>query len=314
MEFQTKIKLKPQGHNQIDYDSKLVLLGSCFAENIGSKFKYYKFQSLLNPFGVLFHTKAIETVLKKAINKEQYTDSDVFFYNEQWHCFDAHSRLSNTSRAQLLLNLNTILELISKQINNATHIVITLGTAWVYNVISTNSTVANCHKLPQNEFNKVLLSIEEIKQSLQSIINNIKSVNSKASIVFTVSPVRHLKDGFIENTLSKAHLISAIHQVLNEEIFYFPSFEIMIDELRDYRFYKSDMLHPNNTAITYIWEKFKAVWMTSEANNTMKEVENIQMGMLHKPFNSQSTAHQKFLDNLEMSKLKLQNKHQHISF
>jgi len=314
MEFQTKIKLKPQGHNQIDYDSKLVLLGSCFAENIGSKFKYYKFQSLLNPFGVLFHTKAIETVLKKAINKEQYTDSDVFFYNEQWHCFDVHSRLSNTSRTQLLLNLNTNLKLISKQINNATHIVITLGTAWVYNVISTNSTVANCHKLPQNEFNKVLLSIEEIKQSLQSIINNIKSVNSKASIVFTVSPVRHLKDGFIENTLSKAHLISAIHQVLNEEIFYFPSFEIMIDELRDYRFYKSDMLHPNNTAITYIWEKFKAVWMTSEANNTMKEVENIQMGMLHKPFNSQSTAHQKFLDNLEMSKLKLQNKHQHISF
>ena len=290
------------------------MLGSCFAENIGSKFKYYKFQSLLNPFGVLFHTKAIETVLKKAINKEQYTDSDVFFYNEQWHCFDAHSRLSNTSRAQLLLNLNTNLELISKQINNATHIVITLGTAWVYNVISTNSTVANCHKLPQNEFNKVLLSIEEIKQSLQSIINNIKSVNSKASIVFTVSPVRHLKDGFIENTLSKAHLISAIHQVLNEEIFYFPSFEIMIDELRDYRFYKSDMLHPNNTAIIYIWEKFITVWMTSEANNTMKEVENIQMGMLHKPFNSQSTAHQKFLDNLERSKLKLQNKHQHISF
>jgi len=314
MEFQTKIKLKLQGHNQIDYDSKLVLLGSCFAENIGSKFKYYKFQSLLNPFGVLFHTKAIETVLKKAINKEQYTDSDVFFYNEQWHCFDAHSRLSNTSRAQLLLNLNTNLELISKQINNATHIVITLGTAWVYNVISTNSTVANCHKLPQNEFNKVLLSIEEIKQSLQSIINNIKSVNSKASIVFSVSPVRHLKDGFIENTLSKAHLISAIHQVLNEEIFYFPSFEIMIDELRDYRFYKSDMLHPNNTAIIYIWEKFITVWMTSEANNTMKEVENIQMGMLHKPFNSQSTAHQKFLDNLERSKLKLQNKHQHISF
>lgn len=314
MEFQTKIKLKPQGHNQIDYDSKLVLLGSCFAENIGSKFKYYKFQSLLNPFGVLFHTKAIETVLKKAINKEQYTDSDVFFYNEQWHCFDVHSRLSNTSRTQLLLNLNTNLKLISKQINNATHIVITLGTAWVYNVISTNSTVANCHKLPQNEFNKVLLSIEEIKQSLQSIINNIKSVNSKASIVFTVSPVRHLKDGFIENTLSKAHLISAIHQVLNEEIFYFPSFEIMIDELRDYRFYKSDMLHPNNTAIIYIWEKFITVWMTSEANNTMKEVENIQMGMLHKPFNSQSTAHQKFLDNLEMSKLKLQNKHQHISF
>ena len=314
MEFQTKIKLKPQGHNQIDYDSKLVLLGSCFAENIGSKFKYYKFQSLLNPFGVLFHTKAIETVLKKAINKEQYTDSDVFFYNEQWHCFDVHSRLSNTSRTQLLLNLNTNLELISKQINNATHIVITLGTAWVYNVISTNSTVANCHKLPQNEFNKVLLSIEEIKQSLQSIINNIKSVNSKASIVFTVSPVRHLKDGFIENTLSKAHLISAIHQVLNEEIFYFPSFEIMIDELRDYRFYKSDMLHPNNTAIIYIWEKFITVWMTSEANNTMKEVENIQMGMLHKPFNSQSSAHQKFLDNLERSKLKLQNKHQHISF
>ncbi|MEJ6792127.1 MAG: GSCFA domain-containing protein [Lacinutrix sp.] len=314
MKLQTQIKLKNQDNNQIDYESKLLLLGSCFSENIGSKFQYYKFQSISNPFGILFHPKAIERILERAIHNKKFDESDVFFNNEQWHSFDVHSQLSNPSKKQLLINLNKNLELINKQITNATHVVITLGTAWVYNLISTGNTVANCHKIPQKEYNKILLSTKDVVKGLQATLNSIKTINSNASIIFTVSPVRHIKDGFVDNTLSKAHLISAIHQLTNKDTFYFPSFEIMLDELRDYRFYNSDMLHPNNTAIEYIWEKFIDVWMSSETKNIMKEVEVIQMGMQHRPFNFESNAHQKFLENLEINKLKLQKKQPNIIF
>lgn len=314
MKLQTQITLKKQDNNLIDYGSKLLLLGSCFSENIGNKFEYYKFQSLTNPFGVLFHPKAIEAILEKAIKQEKYTENDVFFHNEQWHCFDAHSQLSNSSKEQLVVGLNNNLEVINKQIIKSSHVIITLGTAWVYNLIKTNNAVANCHKLPQKEFNKVLLSIKEIKQSLEAIIERVKTLNTKVSIVFTVSPVRHIKDGFIENTLSKSHLISAIHQVINKEVSYFPAFEVMLDELRDYRFYKSDMLHPNALAIEYIWQKFQKVWIAHEALDTMVEIDAIQKGLQHKPFNANSNAHQGFLRQLAKRKLEIQTRFKHINF
>lgn len=321
MKLQTEIPLKTQVHNQMDYNAKLLLLGSCFSENIGEKFSYFKFQSVSNPFGILFHPRAIETVMLKARKQIEYTENDVFFHNERWHCYDAHSKLSAVSKEILLIDLNSNLQLINEQIAQATHVIITLGTAWVYDLVESNQTVANCHKMPQKQFNKKLLSVTEIVSSLKTMAEVIKAVNRKTTLIFTVSPVRHIKDGFVENALSKAHLISAIHQFVNQnspsdtlQLSYFPSYEIMLDELREYRFYKADMLHPNATAIEYIWQRFQTVWMDSKTVSVMKEVEDIQKGLAHKPFNKASQAHQLFLKNINKKQKELQLRFPDIKF
>ena len=321
MNLQTKISLKPKRFHQIDYKSKVVLLGSCFSENIGEKFDYYKFQSLQNPFGILFHPLAIERFITNAINKKEYIAKDVFLNNERWHCFDAHSKLSDTSETKLLSKLNSEIDKTHNFLKEASHIIITLGTAWTYRYIEDDKTVTNCHKIPQKRFLKELLSIDEISESLDAIISLVKSINPSVNFIFTVSPVRHIKDGFIENMQSKAHLISAIHQVLekhssttNYQLDYFPSYEIMMDELRDYRFYKEDMLHPNQLSVNYIWEKFKSVYVSEETNHIMVDVENIQKGLSHKPFNPNSEAHQKFILDLETKIKTLNSAYSHIQF
>ncbi len=314
MQLQTQIALEKESNKQIDYHSNLLLLGSCFSDNIGKKLDYFKFQINQNPFGILFHPKAIESLIVHAIEEKVYSENDIFFHNEQWHCFDAHSKLSNTSKEVLLSNLNEAIKLTNQQVYKSTHIVITLGTAWMYRFLETNAVVANCHKVPQKQFVKELMGVGEIKRALENIVTLVKKVNSEATIIFTVSPVRHLKDGFTENTQSKSHLITAIHSVLKEKLYYFPSYEIMMDELRDYRFYAEDMIHPNQTAINYIWEKFKFVWISDDAYKTMNDVEVVQKGILHKAFNASSKEHQKFLQKLEVKKEKLQTQFPHFKF
>jgi lysophospholipase L1-like esterase len=316
MNLQTKIPLQKEAHHQIDYTSKLFLLGSCFSENIGNKLSYYKFQSVQNPLGILFHPKAIEHLVLNSINTKEYTEEDIFELNERWHCFDAHSQLSNNVKEELLHNLNEAIKTTKEQLTNSTHIIITLGTAWVYRHISSDKMVANCHKVPQKQFLKELLSVDEVTESLKSITALIRSINPKASITFTVSPVRHVKDGFVQNQQSKSHLIAGIHNVIEprKNIHYFPSYEIMMDELRDYRFYKEDMIHPNQTAIHYIWEKFVYSWFNESSLSTMKRVEEIQKGITHKPFNPNSEAHQKFLDKLKFKQEQLLKEFSFMSF
>ncbi|MCB0462515.1 MAG: GSCFA domain-containing protein [Flavobacteriaceae bacterium] len=319
MKLQTKIPLENKSNNLIDYNSNILLLGSCFVENIGNKLDYFKFQNLQNPFGILFQPLAIEKLITYAINEKEFTEKEIFFHNEQWHCYDAHSKLSHASKEELLHGLNKQIDLTAKQLNSSSHIIITLGTAWVYRHIETDAIVANCHKVPQKKFLKELITVDEISESLQSIVELIRSVNKKASILFTVSPVRHLKDGFIENTQSKAHLIAAIHSIMSPRaqsrgLHYFPSYEIIMDELRDYRFYAEDMIHPNQTAINYVWEKFQGVWISKGATEIMDAVDYIQKGLQHKPFNSNSEAHQHFIQNLELKIKEIQSAHPKISF
>lgn len=316
MNLQTKIPLSKQSNNLIDYNSKLLLIGSCFVENIGKKLGYFKFQNVVNPFGILFHPKAIETFITNAINEKEYSEKDIFFHDERWHCFEAHSKLSNPSKDVLLEELNKQTRSTTHQLSTATHVVITLGTSWVYRFIEEDKIIANCHKVPQKQFLKELLSVNEVVNSLQAILVLLKQVNPKVSVIFTVSPIRHIKDGFVENNLSKSHLISGIHQVINERenTYYFPSYEIMMDELRDYRFYAKDMIHPSETAINYIWEKFQQVWLASEASTTMDEVDKIQKRLLHKPFNPNSKSHQQFLQDLEEKKSMLQLQFPYIQF
>ncbi len=300
MKLQTSVPLK-KAKNQIDYNSRLLVLGSCFAEHIGDKLRYFKFQSTQNPFGILFHPKAIEKLVIKAIQKDLYRENELFFHNERWHCFDVHSDMSDVAKERLMEKLNIGLQETFQKLTESTHICISLGTAWVFGNKRSGKLVANCHKVPQQEFTKEVLEIEVLVQSLARIIDAIKIINPTVQFIFTVSPVRHLKDGFMENQLSKAHLISAVHKILQlsnktESVSYFESYEIMMDELRDYRFYAEDMVHPNKVAIDYIWEKFKEAWISETSYPMMTQVAALQKDLKHRPFNTQSKEHQSFLE------------------
>lgn len=293
-----------------------MLLGSCFSENIGEKFRYYKFQTISNPFGILFHPISIKNVIERAINKNYFAAENLYFHNEQWLCLDTHSKLNNTSKDKLLDDLNTGIDAANSFLSSASHLIITLGTSWVYRHKASDALVANCHKLPQKQFSKELLSVAEIRASLESIVKLVSDINPSVCILFTVSPVRHIKDGFEENMLSKAHLIAAIHQLVvsKKHLCYFPAYEIMMDELRDYRFYTSDMLHPNELAIEYIWSRFKSVWISEASNATIETILGIQKDIAHRPFNPNSEVHRKFLANLETKKEAIVTKYPHIEF
>ena len=300
MNFTTKISIA-KSNAPIDYSSRIVSLGSCFAENMGEKFDFFKFQNTTNPFGIIFNPISIETIIERAINQNYFTEDDLFFHNELWHCYEVHSDLSRENKEDFLLNLNQILKETNQQLTSATHIIITYGTSWVYKLKSSGTIVANCHKVPQNQFDKEILSVEEIEKCLQNNLDLIQKANPNCNVIFTISPVRHLKDGFVENQRSKAHLITAVQKIINYPlsiIHYFPSFEIQMDELRDYRFYAQDMLHPNSVAIDYIWERFCESTIVEEATPIMQEVASIQKGMAHRPFHPQSISHTNFLQNL----------------
>lgn len=318
MQFYTKVPISASA-NPIGYQSKIVSIGSCFAENIGEKLHFYQFQQTTNPFGIVFNSISIEIIIRRAIQKEYFTEKDIFFYNERWHCFEVHSELSTLDKDFFLKKLNEILADLLRQISISTHFLITLGTSWVYRKISSQEIVANCHKVPQKEFTKELLSLTEIQVSLENIVQLIAAVNLKCHFIFTISPVRHLKDGFIENQVSKANLILAVYNLMQNQkqestLHYFPSYEIMIDELRDYRFYGGDLLHPNATAVDYIWSKFVETNIAKTAVATMSEVESIQKELGHRAFNPESILHQKFLQNVQEKIERLQKTHPFIKF
>ncbi len=301
MKLTTPIKLSRQ-NPPINYSSKVLLLGSCFAQNMGAKLEYYKFQQCTNPFGILFHPVAIEKLITRAINQTWFTSKDVFLQNEQWHCFLAHSKLSNTSEEDLISALNSALEKLRFSLLEASHVVFTFGTAWVYKHLEKDTIVANCHKVPQKEFVKQLLSPDDVSDVLLGIETKLRTINPTCSIINTVSPVRHIKDGLIANSRSKAHLIAGVQEIVSPEKlnYYFPSYEIMMDELRDYRYYKEDLIHPNQTAIAIIWEKFLSSWVASETFEIQKKIAVIQNGLLHIPFNEHSKAHIHFKKDLEV--------------
>ena len=315
MNFTTTIPIS-KSSNPIDYDSRIISLGSCFAQNIGEKFSYFKFQNTVNPFGIIFNPVSIENLISRVVNNQKFTENDIFFHNDLWHCFEVHSELSHSDKTIFLDRLNQILSDFHLQIFKSTHFQITYGTSWVYRNKSSNSIVANCHKVPQSQFDKEILSVATIEKSIQDTIDLIRKVNPNCYFIFTVSPVRHIKDGFVENQRSKAHLIAAIHSSISHlpSSNYFSSYEIMMDELRDYRFYAEDMLHPSQTAIDYIWKRFSENYISEENFATMEEVSSIQKGLAHRPFNPNTASHQKFLNTLKNKIVKLQEQFPRINF
>ncbi|OXG02258.1 GSCFA family protein [Flavobacterium araucananum] len=318
MQFRTQIPIS-KANNPIDYNSKLISIGSCFAENMAEKFDYFKFQNTTNPFGIIFNPVSIEKIISRVVKQEWYTEKDVFFYNERWHSYEVHSDLSNSDRQELLETLNKAVSETYNYLQEATHIIITYGTSWIYRNIETDEIVANCHKVPQKQFLKELVSVEIIQKSIQSTIGLIETLNPNINFIFTVSPVRHIKDGFAENQWSKSNLFAALHfnlksDINNLKLEYFPSYEIMMDELRDYRFYAEDMLHPNQIAIDYIWKLFSESYVAENSMLTMQEVDEIQKSLRHRSFNPESEQHKKFLVKLQQKIALLASKQPHIKF
>ena len=248
--------------------------------------------------------------------QKQYTEADLEAVNGLFVSLDAHSDLGAATAESAVKQLNAAIAESYAVLQNATHLIITLGTAWGYRHKKQDKLVANCHKIPQKEFEKELFSVIEIEAAMQRALSAVKSIKSEIAVILTVSPVRHLKDGFVENQRSKAHLIAAVHAVVakNKRVEYFPSYEIMMDELRDYRFYDRDMIHPNALAVDYIWERFLAVYLSPQAKKTMDQVEEIQRGLAHKAFNPDSEAHQTFLQKLNEKIARLKAEVPHIHF
>ncbi|MBS3738916.1 GSCFA domain-containing protein [Mesohalobacter halotolerans] len=295
MDFRTELKLKPYDFT-ISLNDRLFFLGSCFAENLGSYFDEYKFKSTINPFGILYHPLAVKKSVEIALDKSFNPLESAFYFNGIWSHLDAHSKLSSPNKNDLIHAIQQAKVKTIDNIKNANVIFITLGTAWVYRYIENNQIVANCHKLPQQYFKKELLSLEETQKSLSDTANQILKVNPDVKIVFTLSPVRHLKDGFINNQVSKSTLHIGIQSIVKkiDQAFYFPSYELLLDDLRDYRFFKNDKVHPSDLALDYIWSKVIDTFFDDITKSTLIEVEKISKRLNHRFFDSESEAAQKF--------------------
>jgi hypothetical protein len=300
MKLRTEVPIE-KAEKPITYDSRIFSVGSCFAENIARKLGYFQFPNDANPTGILFHPAAISKLFSDAFSKRVFSQADIFRLNGRWHCPDAHSALSDADDSRVVASLNEAMKKTRLAAASATHIIITLGTAGAYRHKETGNLVANCHKVPQREFSKELLSVEAVCESLSAITDRIGLQNPSAQILFTVSPVRHLKDGFAENQRSKAHLIAAVHQIVQAfpNCHYFPAYEIMMDELRDYRFYADDMLHPSAVAIDYIWERFASAWISQESAPVMEKVAAVRRRLAHRPFDASGIEFETFRKNLE---------------
>lgn len=297
MEFSTKIKIEDPDFN-IQHQGPLFCIGSCFAENIYKKLSDFKFPAMCNPFGTLFHPLAIENALMRIYSQQFYAANEIFHYNDLFFSWDHSTKFSTNKVDDTLEKINQNIEQAHLFTNRAQVFIFTLGTAWAYHLKKGNFFVANCHKIPQTQFDKILLTPTQIIQSLRNIVALCKDINPQANVIFTISPVRHAKDGFRENNLSKGTLHLAINHILNDEtpgVYYFPSYEIMLDELRDYRFYDKDMLHPNQLAVEYIWERFADTFFNLKTQELNKEVGKINAAVAHRPINPYAIEHRKFL-------------------
>jgi len=314
MKFRTELKLS-QAENVIDHSSKILLIGSCFSDHMSGKLSDSGFEILANPHGILFNPKSIENSINEYLRGESYSEQDLTFNGEQWVSLNHHGRFNDPNPAEILKRINNNIRQARNFLPQATHLILTLGTSWVYRHLEQDRLVANCHKIPQKEFQKELLAVEQIANCLEGILSGIRKVNAKAPVVFTVSPVRHLRDGMIENTLSKARLLQAIHKLVKEgKVHYFPSYEIMMDDLRDYRFYERDMIPPNRTAIEYIWEKFCEVWIDPSSKTLMDKVQKIHRSLEHRPLHSGSGQYRIFMQKVEEEMNELQKTYPGIKF
>ena len=296
MEFRTPIQISTSPI-RIDHSTKILTLGSCFASVMGQRLYENKFQVKVNPFGIIFNPVSILKALEFSAEGKNNFKSSYIQNNGIWYNYDLHSDWSSSNREELDQRLSYLISTIHAYIKTSQIITITFGTAFIYRLLSNKAIVANCHKIPSSYFQKEMLSTEEIVDAFEKVYTKIKNLNPAIKFILTVSPVRHIKDGIEQNNLSKSICrvaCSAIEKKL-KDIEYFPAYEIMMDDLRDYRFYKEDMIHPTTLAEDYIWEKFLEKYSNEGTRDFLKDWDSVKKAIEHKPFHPDSEAHQQFL-------------------
>jgi len=301
MKFKLTLEAKPSKY-PIEYGDKLMLIGSCFTENIGAKFKSHLFEISENPYGILFNPVSVINTLTEIMELRKYNTDDLFQHNELWHSWSHHSRFSAIKQEDALENINRTILDAHHFLKSANRWVITLGSAGLYHLtneapMGQGQVVANNHKGPINWFFKTLMQPNDLLEKLHALVKRLHAFNPNLHTTFTISPVRHLREGLIENNRSKAVLIHAVHELVNQshQVDYFPAYEYVMDDLRDYRFYAEDLVHPNFAASGYVWDKLVETYMDPKTQSIMKQVAELQLAMSHKPFFIGSVEHQKFL-------------------
>jgi hypothetical protein len=281
----------------ISYSDKILFIGSCFSEEIGNKLKELKFNILQNPNGILYDPLSISDSLFSYIENKPFDEENLFELDGLWRSWKHHSSFSATNKKNILEKINATRTGAHAFLKEANFLIITLGTAFNYQLKNESRNIANCHKAPANFFEKKLLSVDEIVPGFLSVVAALEIFNPSLKIIFTVSPVKHVRDGVVENNRSKARLIEMAHSLSEQKqnTFYFPSYELVTDILRDYRFYKNDLVHPNETAINFVFERFCDSLLNDEEKKISKKIEDILKAVNHKPFAKESKAHQKFI-------------------
>ncbi|HYJ63165.1 MAG TPA: GSCFA domain-containing protein, partial [Parafilimonas sp.] len=304
--------------------NKILLVGSCFTEHIGNFLSDVKFNVLQNPNGILFDPISVSSSLVSYIQNKQYKEEDLFYLNESWNSWQHHSRFSNIDKNACLKNINQSQNDAHTFLKEADWLIITLGSAFTYKLVTESSfstpwrragdEVANCHKASAQTFTKHLNTIEEIITAFDSAIHQLFHFNNKLKIIFTISPVRHLRDGVVDNNRSKARLIEAVHHLINkfDRLYYFPAYELVIDVLRDYRFYDVDLAHPNYAATQFVLENFSSNCFDESTRELMEEIKKVMIAKKHKPFNAQSQLHKKFLEQQLVKTKRLQTEHPYL--
>ncbi len=286
---------------QIGLKQPVLMIGSCFAEEIGAKMDERRFDTITNPHGILYDPISLGVSLKDCLSAKQYSGKDLHKNNELWYSFSHHGRFSNVSETKCLQHINGEITKAHEQLKKAQWLIITFGSAFVYKHKNSDRFVGNCHKLPAAEFEKVLLGKEQIVADWKIQIEALRKFNPQINILFTVSPVRYVRDGLVENNRSKGILLDTVHTLTEQHAncLYFPAYEIVIDVLRDHRFYKEDLVHPNQLAINYVWDKFVSTCCDEGTQKFLEEYEPVLKGLQHRPINENTEAHQKFRIGLQ---------------
>ena len=299
MVFSTEVSI-PEFPWKIDYTKGVMFIGSCFSDNIGQKLVDLKFATDVNPFGVLYNPESIANSLRYLISKQHFDITDLFQDQGIWNSFSHHSSFSDVDPERALYKINDRIERSHQFLKNAEFLMITFGTAWAYKLNGTEQVVSNCHKISTSGFNRIKLDVAGIVENYRLLLEELWAFNPKLNIIFTVSPIRHWKDGAVENQVSKATLILAIDELRrlfqNQPLSYFPAYELVMDELRDYRFYAADMLHLSDVAVNYIFERFQSVLVSKEVVPVSVRIAKIRKAMNHRPFKTDSPEYKRFVE------------------
>lgn len=299
MKFRTEISPE-KSDLRIGYNSPLFFTGSCFSEEVGSYLRRGKFDILVNPFGVLYNPASVADSLDRIIDGKEFTANDLFEYNKRYLSFSHDTNFSGEESGAVLNAINSNLKIAASKFKNAHFLFVTFGTARIYRLKSSGQVVSNCHKIPAGEFSRELMDVDTITGLWKELIRKIRTINRKINIVFTVSPVRHWKDGAHGNQISKSILFLAIARLMSEDssLGYFPSYELIMDDLRDYRFYNDDLLHPSPAAVEYIWGFFTSSYFNEDTLSLYREIQKVTTGTKHRLSGNNRQETEVFKENM----------------